>query len=319
MPTARTTTVWTRHNESDRDEPADVRKALVSHYGSAGRFLEWDFSQLEVIALAIITGCKQLQEDIKNGLDIHGYFAEKLFGSGWGTKERTYCKQISFQLQYGATAKGMAKKINGLDVGTAENYIREYYSRYPEVQVWQQRMLKSASRDSRHPLISWKTLEPVRQRTTTGVPAIYTQSQCPLTGRKYSYIWDDPPWDAGNLRPRPTQVKNYNIQGFATGDLTPVMVGAIMRELFRRIPDHDVLHAPDVWDAPYRLVLTTHDSLTIDVHREVINEVIDVVDSVMKNAKQIMAETFGNHLLEAIGDLPVSVELEISADNTLFS
>ena len=114
---------------------SSVKQYFISRWED-GYLLELDFSQLEVVVLAILSGDKQLQADLRAGKDLHAISAEALFGPGFTSGQRKIAKQLSFQLQYGSGAKNMAV-TNNIPLQTAKRFIRNYYTRYTQVKEWQ--------------------------------------------------------------------------------------------------------------------------------------------------------------------------------------
>lgn len=226
----------------------DIKSFFHSRYSGGGLLVEADFSQLEVVGLAMLSGDKQLIADIRSGLDMHTVRAAELFDvpeSAVSKSQRKIAKALSFQLQYGAGAKSMALK-NGIDVKLAQKFIDNYYARYSRVREWQEEVA-TAVRLSR---------KPSERRTASGLPAgegTYTSA----TGRIYKfYEYDAPDWSPPGTPPNfsPTEMKNYPIQGFATGDVMA---------LFRK----NVYRA---WQSCYTnsewcLINTVHDSVMLDV------------------------------------------------------
>lgn len=235
----------------------DIKEFFTSRY-KGGLLVEADFSQLEVVGLAMLSGDPQLIADIKGGLDMHTVRAAELFGipeSLVTPIQRRIAKALSFQLQYGAGAKSMALK-NGIDIKLAQKFIDNYYARYSRVKEWQEEVATAVKRSRK----------PSERRTASGLPA-GEGSYVSVTGRVYKFFeYDAPDWAAPGTPPNfsPTEMKNYPIQGFATGDVMA---------LFRK----NVYRA---WQSCYTnsewcLINTVHDSVMLDVksasllHRDV--------------------------------------------------
>ena len=117
---------------------SEIRKYFDSRF-TDGHLMEFDFSQLEVIVLAHLSQDKQLMQDIIDGVDMHTANAAKMLNKSEfkvTASERKLAKRFSFQLQYGAGAKSMAKS-NGVGIQFAKDFIEAYYGRYPRVKEWQ--------------------------------------------------------------------------------------------------------------------------------------------------------------------------------------
>lgn len=211
-----------------------------------GYLMEVDFSQLEVVALAILSGDPVLKDDLLSGRDMHRWRASELFMKPEHLvtdKERTLTKRLSFQLQYGAGAKSMAEK-NGIAVKTAKKFIENYYNRYKVVKQWQEEIATTikASR------------KPSGERTVLGYPKGVGELES-ATGRLYRfYEYDDTFGNLGDTSFSPTEMKNYPVQGFATADIMALYRGRVYRLLLNMSLTEDV-----------KLINTVHDSVMLDV------------------------------------------------------
>jgi DNA polymerase-1 len=224
---------------------SSIKACFKSRYPE-GYLMEVDFSQLEVVALAILSGDTVLKNDILSGRDMHRMRAAELFGvpeADVTDAQRQVCKQLSFQLQYGAGYKSMAEK-NGCSETVAKNFIENYYTRYPLVEYWQ-KMIAEEVKSSRRPGSG---------STSKGFPRGEGVHMSP-TGRMYKfYEYDSSYGRHGTTSFSPTEMKNYPVQGFATGDIMALYRGRVYRRLLS--------------DGLYERLLmvnTVHDSLMLDV------------------------------------------------------
>lgn len=230
-----------------------IKSCFRSRFPS-GVLLEVDFSQLEVVGVALLSNDPVLKDDIRSGRDMHRVRAAQLFGitEAAVTKEqRQIAKVLSFQLQYGAGAKSMAAK-NGIAEELASKFIKQYYDRYEVLQQWQNDNIKAvaASRVA------------TKERTKLGEPR-GKGTLATDTGRMYTFMEEDAPeW---MRKPRkwgpttavsfsPTQIKNYPSQGFATGDVM-ALFRAMLMEHYRSVLTTWRVGIP---------VMTIHDSVMFD-------------------------------------------------------
>lgn len=239
---------------------SDIRKYLCSRFGTAGRILELDYSQLEIFVLAHLSRDKQLQQDLRSGKDLHAISAEKLFGAGFSKAQRRIAKSLSFQLQYGAGYKSMAAQ-NNVPEALAKKFIETYYQRYPQVKQYQDELQEKI----------YKLRQHTDQKTRKGYPKGMSKFQSE-TGRIYTFWEDDAPdWMANPRFPgmkakkvtfSPTKIKNYQVQGYATGDIVPIVIGKLFRELC--LYNRDSLpNSPKVL-----FINTVHDSVVFDCDTE---------------------------------------------------
>ena len=250
--------------------------------------LSADYSQLEVVVLAQLAGPGRLREDILSRVDIHTALLSMRVGvpyeelkaiidnqddpnhSHW-VAERKINKRMSFQLQYGAGAESMAQKL-GLEPSVTRQFIKSYYSRYPEVKKLQEKWINLVEQRA----------TPSGRRSVSGYPVKYgwLDSQ---TGRKYVfYEQDNPPHlrkRYGNVSFNPPNIKNYPVQGLATGDLVPIGVA----NLNDRILNEGIYNK-------FALANTVHDSVVgytqkdfVDIAAKMVKDELEGVAEYVKN------------------------------------
>ena len=149
-----------------------------------------------------------------------------------------------------------------------------FYSRYPGVQAWNEEIQIKASLDGMHYVAD------------SGYELIKTWLHKSETSRIYCFKQYKNKYadSAYSSRPEygysPTELKNYPVQGLATGDIVPMMLGV----LFRKFKDTVGL----------KLVNTVHDSILLDVvgNEEHINKTIKEVTDVLNNTHLFYEKTF---------------------------
>jgi DNA polymerase-1 len=187
-----------------------------------GKIVNADFSQLEVVGLAILSLDQQLIDDIKSGRDMHVVRAAELLGiaeSAVTKQQRQLAKMLSFQLQYGSGARNMAEQ-NKIHINLAKKFIEQYYERYKDVKRWQDYVRESVVASRR-----------VEGHTKGGYPRGVGTYRSP-SGRAYSFYEYDPMggWQKDPSF-SPTEMKNYPCQGFSTGDVMALYRSQVMRQL----------------------------------------------------------------------------------------
>lgn len=250
-----------------------------------GYLMEVDFSQLEVVALAILSGDEVLKNDILSGLDMHRVRASELFGImeyDVTDEQRRLAKQLSFQLQYGAGYKSMAEK-NGCSEEVAARFIDNYYTRYPQVKRWQEQVAAEVKASRR----------PGSGYTTKGFPRGEGVLMSP-TGRIYKfYEYDSSYGKYGTTSFSPTEMKNYPVQGFATGDIMALYRAKLYRELLARGLHERLL-----------MINTVHDSVMLDVpSMEDVKLAYEICREVADNLPELIEELWGIEV-----DVPLKVE-----------
>ena len=245
-----------------------IKQIFTSRYGADGLIVEVDFNQLEVVALAHVTKDKQLIEDISSGVDIHSALYKAMFGKLPTKEERKPFKSRTFQLIYGAGAKAISKQA-GCSLDEAKKFINVFYTRYPEVAKWHTGFAHKVERESTYVT----GIDGLREKSKT-----YTHIT--ETGRRF--VFKEYPsasaYSARGYSFSPTELKNYPIQGLATGDIVPMMLGVIFNMLKGR---------DDV-----KMVNTIHDSLMFDVHKDAfVNFIMEITDT-LKNTHKHFEKVF---------------------------
>lgn len=277
---------------------SEIKKFFKSRWED-GYIAEIDFSQLEIIALAQLSGDQNLINDILSGRDLHCARAAEL--AGIPEKEfvdrykkgelqaielRRLAKAFSFQLQYGAGANSMAHK-NKVGKRLAQDFIDNYYTRYPDVREWQDSVMREVESNR-----DWDG----ETRTANGYPAgmgLYYS----ITGRMYEFKEYDNKWRPGETSFSPTQVKNYPVQGFAA-DIVIVALGKIYR----------FLQNSDKLANDFIMINTVHDSILFDVKdKETLDYGLKKLVYIMENMPQYMKDIY--NIEPVVEKLKVDVEV----------
>lgn len=111
--------------------------------------LSFDYSQIEIVVLAHLSGDEKLLDAFRRGIDIHQYTAAEVFDvplADVTSKQRTFAKQINFGLIYGKTAFGLSKTL-GISQDSAKSYIDRYFRRMTGARDYLDRVHQSAKDD----------------------------------------------------------------------------------------------------------------------------------------------------------------------------
>jgi DNA polymerase I-like protein with 3'-5' exonuclease and polymerase domains len=278
---------------------ANIKECFKSRWGDNGVIVEIDFSQLEVIGAATVSGDPMMKADIMNDIDSHSQSASWLnpqhtydeIRAGYVnddpffTEMRKKAKAPRFELQYGARAPSIARN-NKISLEKAQGFIDAYYDRYKVLKAFQEDVQEQVE----------ASIRLSDRRTASGQPAGVGE-YISITGRRYSfYEQDSPQWLADKGQPRsisPTQIANYPMQGFATGDIVPEVLGRV----------HDYIADRDLYEQVL-MINTVHDSIIFDVHRDKAYEMNNIA-KYMENVPAFMNERFGITI-----DLPFKVDVE---------
>ena len=116
-----------------------IREAFVSPPGHV--LVSADYSQIELRIMAHLSGDASLLHAFAEGADIHRATAADIFGVAIGdvtTEQRRYIKAVNFGLIYGMSAFGLAAQL-GIERAAAQQFIDQYFARYPGVADYMQR------------------------------------------------------------------------------------------------------------------------------------------------------------------------------------
>ena len=111
--------------------------------------IDADYSQIELRLLAHLSGDKAMIGAFTSGEDIHTATASHVFGTPLNevTKEqRSRAKAVNFGIVYGIGAFSLAQDI-GTTKKQAEEYIREYFAAYPDVDRYLKDTVANAEND----------------------------------------------------------------------------------------------------------------------------------------------------------------------------
>jgi DNA polymerase-1 len=121
-----------------------IRKCFIADKGST--LLSSDYSQIDLRALAHITGDETLKKAFFGGMDIHTATASEVFGveeKDVTPELRRIAKTINFGIIYGMSAYSLSEQL-GIPVQKAKEYIENYFARYSGVKKWMEDIVKFA-------------------------------------------------------------------------------------------------------------------------------------------------------------------------------
>lgn len=123
-----------------------IRKAFVPEPGY--HFLSADYSQIELVVLAHLSGDPMLKEAFHQGKDIHRQTAAVLFGvteTEVTAEQRRIGKTINFGVIYGMSAFRLARDLR-IPRRDADGFIRRYFERYAGVDRFIKQTVREAER-----------------------------------------------------------------------------------------------------------------------------------------------------------------------------
>ena len=216
-----------------------VKKVFVSRFDN-GLIMEADFAQLEFRTAAFLAQDETAMQEISTGFDVHAYTAKVITEAGQPTS-RQAAKEHTFAPLFGASGYGRTK--------AEATYYTHFNNKYKGIANWHKNLADEALRFLKITNISGRQYAfPDVTRRHSGVPTHFTM------------------------------IKNYPVQGFATGDVVPVVLNE-MHERLRHMKSC--------------LVNTVHDSMVVDVHPDEKDLVLSMVWTMNQDLNKIIEETYG--------------------------
>ena len=215
-----------------------VKKVFVSRW-EGGWILEADFAQLEFRVAAYLSQDAVAMQEIATGFDVHSYTAKVISDAGQPTT-RQVAKGHTFAPLFGASGYGRSK--------AEAAYYKHFNEKYQGIAKWHRKLGDEAMQHGK----------------------ITTPS-----GRQYAF--PDVERRKNGTVTYFTKIKNFPVQGFATGDIVPV----VLVEMDKRL---DSLRSC--------LVNTVHDSTVIDVHPEEREYVIQIIQDMNRDLDLIIEEAY---------------------------
>jgi DNA polymerase I-like protein with 3'-5' exonuclease and polymerase domains len=215
-----------------------VKRVFVSRWDN-GYICEADFAQLEFRTAAYLAQDEVAMEEIATGFDVHSYTAQVISDAGQPTS-RQEAKAHTFAPLFGATGYGRSK--------AEEAYYIHFNEKYKGVAAWHKNLADEA----------------IRFNKITNV-----------SGRQYAF--PDVKRNARGGVSHFTMIKNYPVQGFATGDVVPV----VLIELEERLKGLRSC-----------LVNTVHDSTVIDIHPEEKEIVLQIIEDMNEGLTDLIEQAY---------------------------
>ena len=228
-----------------------VKKVFISRFEN-GLIMEADFAQLEFRTAAFLAQDETAMQEIADGFDVHAYTAKVITDAGQPTT-RQEAKEHTFAPLFGASGYGRTK--------AEATYYTHFNDKYKGIAAWHEKLADDVMRFEKI------TNKSGRQYAFPNVERI---------GKRVTHF---------------TMIKNYPVQGFATGDVVPVVLNE-MHERLRHMQSC--------------LVNTVHDSMVVDVHPDEKDLVLSLVWTLNQDLNKIIEETYGIEM-----NVPMLLEAKI--------
>lgn len=293
--------------DADGNAKSRVKEMFVSRF-TGGYIVQVDYSALEVVMLAGLTGDTDLLQHLLNGTDMHCFRLAAKLGEpytevklkckdpthpehGRYSKLRTEIKAPSFAAQYGASATGIAF-ATGCSVEYAQEFLDNEAKLFPQSIGYRQVVRSEVERTGALPGNMH------REQAPDGTWKLYRRGYFETPGHtRYSFRQFEQ-WNRETrshiMDYKPTQLANYWCQGEAFY-LMAVSAGRVIRWLLQK----------DFFGGKVCLINNVHDALYLDVHPDHLEEAARSVQAIMEDAPKYMAKYLG---YDCLADVPFPAE-----------
>lgn len=298
-----------------------VKQVFVSRFRDKGVIAELDYSSLEVVVQAVLTGDKQLIKDLNNGVDFHckrlaaklhmDYAACKeaieenrvfeVLQNGTETIEvtfgdlRTRIKSFTFARAYGAGAISIAYDT-GMSVDEVQSLIKIEDAMYTGVVAFD-KYLEGAINKSRVSTSTEVWVDGKRFKlgrgewySPTGTRFVWKEAIAP------EFLWKHKKF----VGFKPTERKNYPPQGVG-GEIVQTMIGLVYR----------YFAANDNFNNEAFMINTVHDSVYLDLLKTRVHEVIPIVKAILEAVPEKYKKDFNI-------DIPVKFPVEAEVGSSMW-
>lgn len=240
-----TTTSTARFSSSDpnmqnmpRFGTFPIKRAFTSRF-KGGVVADLDFAQLEFRIAAFLSQDVLAIHEIETGFDVHSHTSKVITEAGEQTN-RQQAKPHTFAPLYGATGFGRSPAVAA--------YYKHFIEKYKGIAAWHSQLAREA----------------------LNVGTITTPS-----GRQYdfSHVIRKANGDPTHF----TQIKNYPVQGFATGDIVPLVLVYLQDYM-------------DTHNMQSYIVNSVHDSIVLDVHPDDITSIPQVLADINADLQSLIDE-----------------------------
>lgn len=110
------------------------------------KFLDADYSQIELRVLAHMSADKTLVSAFQNNQDIHRLTASQVFNIPFEkvtAKERSNAKAVNFGIVYGMSSFSLSQDL-GITRKEAEEYMEGYFAKYPNIKKYMDKTIEDA-------------------------------------------------------------------------------------------------------------------------------------------------------------------------------
>jgi len=225
---------------------------------AGGILVSADLGQLEWRVAAFLSQDPVAMQEIINGIDAHADNATRFFGD---IKYRQDAKIMTFRLLYGGTAYSffMDPLMPNFSLARWNKIVQDYYTKYCVLARWQAQNIQLVNSNG-----GWYISQ---------------------FGRIYNFPLEKLKKTVGGQRIRydgykPTKVKNYEVQGTATGDIVPFAMYVIKQRMANDFPET-------------KWIGQIHDAILFDTVTPVVERLADLLIQAFEDLPALIQKFWG--------------------------
>lgn len=232
-----------------RSGTSPIKKTIIAT-DDEHEIAEYDLSQIEWKLAGELSQDAVMLYEINSGIDQHQATGDEIFE---GRGERNDWKVFNFRMIYGGSEWGfyLDHKMPDYTIEEWRQICSAFYAKYRGLYEWQQYNIQQA----------W-----------LGNPITLP------TGR--TFVFHKTKWKDGIWQLNPNHMKNYPVQGFAGGDILPLVVAMIRKGIM-------------TYSLKSKLILTVHDSVVFDALLSEIAKLERLCTHVGDSLSQSIQDYFG--------------------------
>jgi DNA polymerase-1 len=117
----------------------DIRKLFIPSHGR--QIVAADYSQAELRTIAWLSQDAELLRNYREDKDLHSLAAERFYGEGFSSEQRSKAKNMNFGVAYGQSAATFQEK-HEIPEKEAQRFIDWWWQYFGGVKEWKQRVIK---------------------------------------------------------------------------------------------------------------------------------------------------------------------------------
>lgn len=209
-----------------------------------------DLSQIELRVLAHFTQDPKLLKAYREGLDLHGRFAEVAFQKDYTPLQRTIAKNVHFAVLFGSGPDVLVRKYGVESRKLAERLLKLFYTNYRRVRPWKESVISDA-----------------RNSYRKGARYPYVQT---ILGRK--------------RRLPELMLPDERDRWGAERQAVSVTISGSAADLFK-LSMIDCFNALNDYSCGAHILMTIHDELVVEVPERHAEDCLQIVKSTMENVE----------------------------------